>query len=266
MVGGIAIHNWDRGAWGPQDMIGCMQHSLNVCLAWVASQLGPTNFYNYLQHFGIGHLTGIDLSGEVNWPLSVAGDPNWYPVNLGTNSFGQGVATTPIQMITAISAVANNQGKMMAPRVLKSVIQDGEQYNNPPQVIGSPISAQTAQTETAMLSQSLEKESSVALVDGYRVAGKTGTAEIPGPGGYRTDLTNASFVGWGPVDDPRFLVYVWLEKPTSSPWGSVVAAPVFSEIVKNLVVLIDLPPDAVRQELAAGKPAVSLPPADTQGQ
>jgi cell division protein FtsI/penicillin-binding protein 2 len=219
-----------------------------------------------LQHFGIGHLTGIDLSGEVNWPLSVAGDPNWYPVNLGTNSFGQGVATTPIQMITAISAVANNQGKMMAPRVLKSVIQDGEQYNNPPQVIGSPISAQTAQTETAMLSQSLEKESSVALVDGYRVAGKTGTAEIPGPGGYLTDLTNASFVGWGPVDDPRFLVYVWLEKPTSSPWGSVVAAPVFSEIVKNLVVLIDLPPDAVRQELAAGKPAVSLPPADTQGQ
>jgi cell division protein FtsI/penicillin-binding protein 2 len=85
------------------------------------------------------------------------------------------------------------------------------------------------------------------------VAGKTGTAEIGGPEGYNTSLTNASFVGWGPVDDPRFIVYIWLEKPTSSPWGSVVAAPVFSEVVTNLVVLLDLPPDAIRQELAANQ-------------
>jgi cell division protein FtsI/penicillin-binding protein 2 len=231
-------------------MLGCMQHSLNVCLAWVATQLGPTNFYNYLQRFGIGHLTGIDMAGEVNWPLSIQGDPNWYPVNLGTNAFGQGVAATPIQMITAIAAVANNQGKMMAPHVLRSVIENGEQYNNPPQVIGTPISAETASTLTNMLTTSLEEESSVALVEGYRVAGKTGTAEIPGPGGYSSSLTNASFVGWGPVDDPRFIVYVWLEKPTSSPWGSVVAAPVFSEVVSKLVILLDLPPDDIRQQLA----------------
>ena len=88
------------------------------------------------------------------------------------------------------------------------------------------------------------------LVEGYRVAGKTGTAEIAGPDGYSTSLTNASFVGWGPVDDPRFIVFVWLEKPTSSPWGSVVAAPVFSEVVSKLVVLLDLPPDEVRLNLA----------------
>ncbi len=248
-VGGIQIHNWDRGAWGPQDMIGCMEHSLNVCLAWVATQMGPSIFYSYMQRFGIGHMTGVDLAGEVDWPLAVQGDPNWYPVNLGTNAFGQGLAATPIQMITAISAVANNQGKMMAPHVLKSVIEDGEQYDNPPQVVGNPISAQTARTETEMLAVSLEKESSAALVDGYRVAGKTGTAEIGGPEGYNTSLTNASFVGWGPVDDPRFVVYVWLEKPTSSPWGSVVASPVFSEVVKNLVVMLGLPPDAIRQQL-----------------
>ncbi len=249
-VGGVTIHNWDRGAWGPQTMVGCMQHSLNVCLAWVATELGPTKFYSYLQRFGIGHLTGIDLSGEVNYPLSIAGDPNWYPANLGTNSFGQGVATTPIQMITAVSAIANKQGKMMAPHVLKAMIEDGEKYNNPPQVIGNPISAATASTLTDMLSVSLEEESSVALVDGYKVAGKTGTAEIAGPDGYTSSLTNASFVGWGPVDDPRFLVYVWLEKPTTSPWGSVVAAPVFSEVVSKLVVLMDLPPDEIRQQLA----------------
>jgi cell division protein FtsI/penicillin-binding protein 2 len=250
-VGGVAIHNWDRGAWGPQNMITCMQHSLNVCLAWVATQMGPTTFYSYLQRFGIGHQTGIDLAGEGNFPLSSVGDPNWYPVNLGTNSFGQGVSVTPIQLISAISAVANNQGKMMAPHVLKAMIEDGQQYDNPPQVIGTPITAKTAQTLTTMLAQSLEEESSVALVDGYRVAGKTGTAEIPGPGGYLSNLTNASFVGWGPVDDPRFIVYIWLEKPTTSMWGSVVAAPVFSEIVKNLVLLMDLPPDNIRQELVS---------------
>jgi cell division protein FtsI/penicillin-binding protein 2 len=250
-VGGIDIYNWDRGAWGPQTMTTCMQHSLNVCLAWVATELGPTNFYNYMQRFGIGHMTGIDLAGEVNWPLSIAGDPNWYPVNLGTNSFGQGVATTPIQMITAIAAVANPQGRMMAPHVLRSVIENGEKYNNPPQVIGNPITGETARIMTEMLAQSLEEESSNALVEGYRVAGKTGTAEIPGPDGYSGSLTNASFVGWGPADDPRFIVYVWLEKPTSSPWGSIVASPVFSEVVSKLVILLDLPPDDVRIQLAS---------------
>lgn len=249
-VGGIPIYNWDRGAWGPQTMTGCMQHSLNVCLAHVAVEMGPTTFYSYLRRFGVGHLTGVDLAGEVTWPLSVHGDSNWYPVNLGTNSFGQGVATTPLQMITAVSAVANQEGKMMAPHILKATIENGEQYNIAPMVISQPISAETSRTMTDMLAQSLETESSDALVEGYRVAGKTGTAEIPSETGYSTSLTNASFVGWGPVDDPRFVVFIWLEKPTSSQWGSVVAAPVFSEVVKNLTVLLDLPPDSVRQQLA----------------
>jgi cell division protein FtsI/penicillin-binding protein 2 len=100
-----------------------------------------------------------------------------------------------------------------------------------------------------MLATSLETESSNALVEGYKVAGKTGTAEIPTPFGYTSNQTHASFVGWGPVDDPRFLVYVWLEKPTASPWGSEVAAPVFKEVVEKLVVLIDLPPDEIRRRI-----------------
>lgn len=249
LVGGVPIYNWDRGAWGPQDMIGCLQHSLNVCLAWIATEIGPSTFYTYMKNFGIGHKTGVDLAGEVNWPLRIAGDKNWYPVNLATNSFGQGVATTPLQMITAASAIAN-QGKMMAPHVLHAVIESDKQFNNPPQVIGQPISAQTANTLSEMLAISLEKESSVALVDGYRLAGKTGTAEIPGPEGYSSSATNASFVGWGPVDDPRFIIYVWLERPSTSIWGSVVAAPVFKETVEKLVILLDLPPDNVRLRLA----------------
>lgn len=249
MVGGLPIYNWDRGAWGPQTMTGCMQHSLNVCLSWIADQVGPTRFYSYLKAFGIDHRTNVDIADERIWPLRLPGDEMWTQISLATNSFGQGLAVTPIQMITAISAVAND-GKMMAPHVMKSYVLDGRQYDFDPVVLGNPISDDTARTLTEMLAVSLEEEASNALVEGYRVAGKTGTAEIAnGAEGYSTNLTNASFVGWGPADDPQFIVYVWLKEPSSSPWGSVVAAPVFSEVVTRLVNYLDLPPDAIRQQL-----------------
>lgn len=248
-VGGITIHNWDYGAWGAQDMQGCMQHSLNVCLTWVATQMGAGVFYEYLQDFGIGHITGIDLALEVPGRLKMPGDEDWYEADLGTNSFGQGVAVTPLQMIAAIGSVAN-QGQMMSPHVVRSIIQNGHQYNPVPQVISNPIRGKTARQLTEILANSLENESSDALVTGYRVAGKTGTAEIAIPGqGYSSNLTNASFVGWGPVDDPKFIVYVWLEKPQTSPWGSVVASPVFRSVVEQLVIIMDIPPDDVRRTL-----------------
>lgn len=247
-VGGWDIYNWDRSAWGLQTMVGCMQHSLNVCLSWVATQLGPTTFYQYLNRFGIGHRTNIDLAGEEVYPLSEPNDPTWYTINLATNSFGQGVAVTPIQMIMAASALAND-GKMVVPHVLKAYIQDGQQFNTTTKIAGAPISAATAYTLTNMLAVSLEQEASDALVDNYRVAGKTGTAEIAVNGQYSSYSTNASFVGWGPVEDPKFIVYVWLEKPKSSIWGSVVAAPVFRDVVKQIVVLMNIPPDDQRLSL-----------------
>jgi cell division protein FtsI/penicillin-binding protein 2 len=247
-IGGTVIYNWDQGGWGPQDMTGCLQHSLNVCLAWVNTQTGPNKFYQYMQSFGIGHVTGIDLAGEASGRLKMPGDNDWYAADLGTNAFGQGVAATPIQMAVSISAVAN-RGVMMAPQIVDSVISEGYQHKIERRVIGVPLKPETAKTLTAMLARSLEVESSDALVTGYRVAGKTGTAEIPTPFGYTSNATNASFVGWGPVDSPRFLVYVWLEKPSASPWGSIVAAPVFREAVESLVVLLNLPPDDIRRQL-----------------
>ncbi len=244
-IGGVFIRNWNQAAWGPQDMLGCMQHSLNVCLAWVASELGPNNFYRYLEQFGIGHTTGVDMAGEVHGRLKVPGDEDWYAADLGTNSFGQGVAVTPMQMVMAVSALAN-EGRMVAPHILRSMVNNGHQYDPAPQVVGVPISVESARMVSEMLAISLEQEASSALVPGYRIAGKTGTAEIPTPYGYTSAATNASFVGWGPVDDPQFLVYVWLEEPTSSPWGSVVAAPVFREVAERLVVLMNIPPDQLR--------------------
>ena len=249
-IGGIYIYNWNRAAWGRQDMIGCMEHSLNVCLAWIASKLGKEKFYTYMQAFGFGHTTGVDIAGEKAGRLKIPGDFDWFDSELGTNAFGQGITVTPLQMLAALSAVTNN-GKMVSPHIVRAIIDQGYQYVIPYQVTSIPITGKTARTLTEMLAKSLENEASVALVEGYRVAGKTGTGEIAVPGiGYGGDLTNASFAGWGPVDDPRFLVYVWLEKPKTSIWGSVVAAPLFREVVNRVVVYLKLPPDEIRQKLA----------------
>jgi cell division protein FtsI/penicillin-binding protein 2 len=251
MVGGFKIVDWNGLPWGYQDMTGCLANSLNVCLAWVSDQkMGSSLFYSYMQRFGLGHTTGIDLAQEASGRLKLPGDKDWYPVELGTNAFGQGVSVTPIQMVMAASALAND-GKMVYPHVLYAQLQDGKQNNTRPQIVGTPISANTAHTITAMLANALETESSGALVPGYRIAGKTGTAQIPlSNGGYDPNEVNATFIGWGPVDDPRFIVYVWLEKPQTNKAASVVAAPIFKEVVEKLVVLMDIPPDAIRLQMA----------------
>jgi cell division protein FtsI/penicillin-binding protein 2 len=246
-VGGITIQNWNRDSWGEQNMVGCLQHSLNVCLAWISSQMGTQSFYGYMERFGLGHPTGVDLSGEATGRLKVPGDGDWYPVDLGTNAFGQGIAVTPLQMLMAASAIAN-EGKMATPHVLYSMLRDGHQYNVPSQYAGSPISAVTARTLNEMLAISLEEESSLALLPGYRLAGKTGTAQIPTDYGYDALHTNASFVGWGPVDDPQFIVYIWLETPSASIWASETAAPVFAKVVEQTVILLNIPPDVVRSQ------------------
>ena len=251
LVGGATIHNWNGEAWGMQDMTGCMQHSLNVCLAWVATQMGAQSFYGSMENFGLGHPTGIDLAGEASGRLKVPGDADWYPVDLGTNAFGQGVAVTPIQMLMAASSIAN-EGRTVTPHLVRAMIRDGRQYNVSAQYAGTPISATTARTLTDMLSHSLEAESSMALVPGYRVAGKTGTAQIPTPFGlYDFSGTNASFIGWGPVDAPQFMIYVWLIRPSASIWGSETAAPTFARVAEKTVLLMDIPPDDVRRQLAA---------------
>ncbi|MDQ3004080.1 MAG: penicillin-binding protein 2 [Chloroflexota bacterium] len=248
-VGGITIQNWNRDAWGQQNMLGCLQHSLNVCLAWISTQMGSQSFYGYMERFGLGHQTGIDLSGEAVGRLKVPGDTDWYPVDLGTNAFGQGISVTPLQMLMAASAIAND-GRMVTPHVLYSMLRDGHQYNVPSQYAGSPITAETARTLSELLAVSLEGESSQALLAGYRLAGKTGTAQIPTNYGYDSTHTNVSFVGWGPVDDPQFMVYIWMQEPSASIWSSETAAPVFSQVAEQTVIMLNIPPDSVRSQLS----------------
>ena len=250
-VGGVRIRNWTGGAWGPQTMVGCMQHSLNVCLAYVASEkLGAPLFYQYLEAFGIGRGTGIDVAGEVPGQLRTPRHPDWTEADLGTNAFGQGVSVTPVQLLAAVGAIAN-EGVMLQPHVVRAVVGPEGAYYPKPTVLGRPISAETAEVMTRMLSQSLDGETTLAHVNGYELAGKTGTAQIPNERGYDDRWTIASFVGWGPVVDPQFIVLVRIDKPEISPWGSVVAAPVFRDVVERLVTMLEIPPDHVREQLAA---------------
>jgi cell division protein FtsI/penicillin-binding protein 2 len=251
---GKRILNWDGRAYGSQNITGCLQYSLNTCLSWVVNLLGEKKFYEGIKSFGIGQLSNVDLDGEDYYPVRLPGDENWTKLSLANNAFGQGVAVSPIQMISALSAIAND-GKIMAPHILRAVIDKGRQYNNPPQVSSQPITAGTANTLSNMLAEAIQGESKVLKMEGYKIAGKTGTAEIPMPnGGYMSNQTNASFVGWGPVDDPRFMVYVWLEQPGGPmPFGSVIAAPVFKDIFMTCAQLTNLPPDAIRKQLTGTK-------------
>ncbi len=248
---GKRIMNWDYLAYGDQTMTGCLQYSLNTCLSWVVNQLGETKFYAGIKAFGIGQPSNVDLDGEDYYPVRLPGDENWTKLSLANNAFGQGIAVAPIQIISALAAIAND-GKMMAPHVLKAMVDNGRQVNILPQVISQPISKATANTVSDMLAEAIVGEAKIIKIDGYRIAGKTGTAEIPipGGGGYFSNKTNASFVGWGPVDDPRFIIYVWLEEPGGPmPYGSIVAAPVFKDLFMACVQLTNLPPDAIRQQL-----------------
>ena len=156
-IGGITIHNWDNAAYGEVNMTECLQYSLNVCLAWIGTELGAEQFYDYMEAFGFGHRTGVDLAGEATGRLKIPGDGDWYPADLGTNTFGQGIAVTPIQMMMAISALAND-GQMVVPHLVRSMVDGGQQFDFHSQVAGQPISAETAQIITEMLAYSLEAE------------------------------------------------------------------------------------------------------------
>ncbi len=244
-VGGQVIYNWDRQGHGTVDMTTVLAKSLNVGVAQVAISMGKDRFYNYIKRFGFGRLTEIDLGSEGPGTLKTPQDASWYASDLGTNSFGQGIAVTPIQIADAVAAVANS-GLLMKPYMVDRVVQGDQEVQVKPAVVRRAISIHTAHTLTNMLVTALEQAGSEALLDNYRIAGKTGTAQIPVPGGYHPTLTLTSFVGYLPADNPEALVLVIIEEPTTSRWGSKTAAPTFKRIAEQLVIMLDIPPDKVR--------------------
>jgi len=249
-VGGHVSYNWDRAAHGTVDMTNLLALSLNVGAATIATWMGPTTFYDYFQRFGFGRPTGIDIFAEEPGLMPLPGSSEWQESFIATNAYGQALAVTPLQMISAISALANN-GYQMQPYVVAEVHDENGVHVHEPTVLSQAVKPETAAAVTTMAVTAVQQEVQEALIDGYTVAGKTGTAQIAEPFGYHPTDTIASFIGWLPADDPRIIVFVKLDRPQTAPWGSMTAAPVFSKLVKELVVLLDIPPDAVRFQAQA---------------
>jgi cell division protein FtsI/penicillin-binding protein 2 len=244
-VGGRVIYNWDRQGHGQVDMTDVLAKSLNVGVAQVAVALGKERFYTYVKRFGLGRLSEVDLDNEGPGTLKTPKDASWHESDLGTNSFGQGIAVTPIQIAAAVAAIAN-EGMLMKPYIVQRVVDGERSIEVKPTVVRRAVSAETATTLTRMLSAALERANSKALLSNHRIAGKTGTAQIPIPGGYHPTLTLASFAGYLPADDPQILVLVIIDRPMTSKWGSQTAAPTFKRIAEQLTILLDIPPDDVQ--------------------
>jgi cell division protein FtsI (penicillin-binding protein 3) len=239
------VHNWNMSGFGMENMTQVLQHSANVGASWVAQRLDIDRFYKYVKAFGVGKPTGVDLADEAPGTLPLPGDKVWTIDNLYTNSYGQGLAVTPIQMISAVAAVANG-GILMKPRIVQAIDSDGIVHQNQPVSLRRVITQQTAHTLTNMLVHSaVGGEAAKALIKGYNIAAKTGTANIPSPnGGYDPSATIASIVGYAPAFHPRFVTLVIIRHPRDTLYGSIAAAPVMHDLFSELFMHYDIPPIA----------------------
>lgn len=240
-VGGYLIHTWNDQYFPNTTMTDVIVHSDNTGMVFVAQKLGLDRMLDYLNRFGIGQTTGIDLQGEEAPELHPKDE--WYPIDLATAGFGQGIVVTPIELLDAVAAIANN-GKRMQPQVVAAIqTPDGQTIPIQPKEIDQPISPTTAQVMTQIMVDSAnEGEAAFARLKGYNIAGKTGTASIPVSGHYDPTKTIASFVGFGPAENPRFVMLVILNQPSASIWGSETAAPVFYAVAKDILTYYGIPP------------------------
>jgi cell division protein FtsI/penicillin-binding protein 2 len=244
-IQGHKIWTWDKKAHGKENMTQVLETSDNVGAIFVEQRMGKPTFYDYLRdHFGFGAKTGIDLDSES--PGQLAPLKQMQDVDAATISFGQGIAATPLQVIAAFASIANN-GKMLEPHLVKQIIthQNGQDQTHDikPKFVRQVISKETSGIiKTMMEDVVLYGYGKDAQVPGYRIAGKTGTAQIPGPGGYLEDKTIHSFVGLAPADDPKFVALIKLDEPDTSPWASYTATSVFAELASHLFNYYQIPP------------------------
>lgn len=239
--GEFTIRTWNDEYYKNTNMVEVIQHSDNTGMVFVSQKLGLDRMLNYLKKFGVGDLTGIDLQGEVSPGLKPR--DSWYKVDLATASFGQGISITPIELLVAISAIANG-GKKMEPHIVSGIEENGEIFKITPKVVETPIDSKSAKVMTEIMVNAVNKgEAQWTRLKGYRVAGKTGTASIPIRGHYDPENTITSFVGFGPAEDPKFVMLVVLYRPKTSIYGAETAAPVFFNIAKDLFNYYQIPPE-----------------------
>jgi cell division protein FtsI/penicillin-binding protein 2 len=235
------INTWNDQYYPNSTVTEILIHSDNVGMVFISEKLGIEKLYQYLEDFGFGRLTEIDLQEE-DTPL-LRPEKEWGQIDLATASFGQGIAVTRIQMLRAVAAIANG-GHLVRPYLIKGLIDQGNLTEIKPTEKKMVFKPLTAKIVTQMMIEAVDKgEAKWAKPEGFKIAGKTGTAQIPVAGHYDEEKTIASFVGFAPVDQPRFVMLVTLREPSSSPWGSETAAPLWFDIAKELFTYYGIAPD-----------------------
>ncbi|MFZ5376921.1 MAG: peptidoglycan D,D-transpeptidase FtsI family protein [Patescibacteria group bacterium] len=236
------IRTWNDQYNPGISMRDALAKSDNIAMIFIAEKLGEKRLVEYIKKFGIGEKINIDLQGDspTLFPNRIG------PVELATISFGQGISTTSLQLIRAIGAIAN-QGKMMRPNIISKVVEHSpeKEIKTKPVFERQVVSAETARQVTEMMVYAAHSGEAQRLLNrNYTIAGKTGTSQIPSEGGgYEEDKTIASFIGFLPPSNPRFVMLVKLTEPSSSPWAAETAAPLWYEIAERYCLLLNIPPD-----------------------
>jgi cell division protein FtsI (penicillin-binding protein 3) len=241
-VGGKVIR--DHAPLGLITITDILKHSSNIGSAKIGKKLERERLYKYLSDFGFGTVTGIDLPGESRGRLHKPG--KWYEIDLAAISFGQGLTVTPMQTAAAMAAIANH-GLLMQPHVVEKIIAgDGSETIIAPKALRQVVSAQTANIVRDMLMTVTEKggTGTLAVVPGYRTAGKTGTAQKADAATrkYSVDKRVASFVGFIPAENPKLVIHVLLDEPKGQVYGGLIAAPIFSQVASQTLQLLGVPP------------------------
>lgn len=235
---------------GKQTLSEAIQNSCNDALAEIGLDIGKEPFYKYLKAFGLEEQSGIMLNGEA---LGLLKEPlNMKDVDVVTQAFGQGVAITPIQLVTAVSAITNG-GDLMQPRIVKQLIdEDGNVKRNFDSVVRRKvISKETSKIMLSIMKDSAEAGTKQAYRPGYRIGGKSGTAQKVIDGRYVDGKFISSFIGVAPVDNPRAVALVMVDEPDRSIgyYGSIVAGPVAADLLENIMKYYDVEPIYTEEEL-----------------
>ena len=241
-IGGYEIRNWNMQAYGEVTVTELLQRSLNTGAVWLSQEIGADDFYAYLSAFGIGERTHVGLSGEAEGIMRTPADDEWHPVDLATNAFGQGLATTPLQVLTAVNVFANG-GMLMRPYLVSKVVTRDEVRTFDPVAVRRVVSPTTARTLARLMLDVVEGVPwHGARLEGYRVAGKTGTTIVSIPTGYDFDTTIASFVGFLPYEQPRVSILIKIDQPGGERnLGGEVAAPLFSRVAADIMEYLNVP-------------------------
>jgi cell division protein FtsI/penicillin-binding protein 2 len=251
--GGHTVREAHGQAHGRVTLTDVVRLSCNVAAAQMGAALGPERLYRFLHRFGFGRPTGVDLPGEPEGILRPAS--RWSGTDPYVMAFGQGVAVTPLQLVRFVAAVANG-GFLVRPRVVAAV-RDAEGQLRPVDPGGRVrvLSASVAEGLLRMMERTVTDGTGIrAAVPGYRVAGKTGTAQKPSAaGGYAPGRYVASFVGVVPADRPRLALLVLVDEPQGAYYGGVVAAPAFSRMASQALWLLSIPPSETVPQVGAGR-------------